>query len=518
MRKTLCTLALLLCGYTFAQDQWQQIFRTDPYLSNGYFIVNHDAWQRMGLAKIDIDINMSTLQSNGAIAKSTLQQFSITDNFYGKADLGFLDSIQANQIAYYDLSAYDTRGNVVFTYQGMGEPGPVWPEVCSRTCIAPSYSWTLHTFSDGVQSLIKLWPGSDNGSYYYFYVKAGDDWNWFVQHYSPSDFGLNGTWGQYLGNGSLAGDLVHHYEGGLAEPPDPLPLGATNMEGYPISTEYLEQGGYAVAKLLGPWANGDILETENISTGGSNLCVDNGNALLEFFNADLQVQAHLNGRPMLRCDGTLALGGGAGWGGPNGWLCTSTTEVMGTDEDGNPLVIGWSETVAECVVRPDGYTPSPVEVKVHHWDPLHKDPVLNIHIPSGKDTKLIPVPKTVLEPGLYEYTVTMDDGTILHHYEDYSTPVVINAVYADFSTINIYPVPVKDSFSADFDLLTPMDINMTVVDNMGDTYYQKSLHFPMAGRNKHVVRMDQQWPAGLYHAIFQYADGSSESLNFTVAQ
>jgi hypothetical protein len=182
-------------------------------------------------------------------------------------------------------------------------------------------------------------------------------------------------------------------------------------------------------------------------------------------------------------------------------------------------IVDWVESVTQCTYRHfELYHPHPVKVKVHHIGGSGKSPVVSIPIPTDKDPKLIPVPKTVLQPGLYEFSISMDDGTIMRRYQDFSSQVVINADFAAFSIINIYPVPVKDSFAVDFDLLAPMDINMTVVDNMGHTYYQKALHFPLAGRNKHVVDMTPQWPSGLYHAIFQYADGSSESLNFTVAE
>jgi len=61
-----------------------------------------------------------------------------------------------------------------------------------------------------------------------------------------------------------------------------------------------------------------------------------------------------------------------------------------------------------------------------------------------------------------------------------------------------------------------MSVAITVINNEGTQMYTKSLNFDVAGRNKHVVEMNSQWPNGLYHAILQYTDGSSESVTFNV--
>jgi hypothetical protein len=160
MRNTLLSLALLLAAATQAQNTWQSILSTDPYLSNGYFIVNADQRSQLNIAHIDIDIIMATLMPDGTMQKTTLQQFSITNNFYGKADLSFLDSVQDNQRAYYHLAAFDQGGHKLIDYEGLPVDGAsLWPEVCRQTCNAPSYSWTLHLYTDGAQSQIDLLPG-----------------------------------------------------------------------------------------------------------------------------------------------------------------------------------------------------------------------------------------------------------------------------------------------------------------------------------------------------------------------
>ncbi len=299
------------------------------------------------------------------------------------------------------------------------------------------------------------------------------------------------------------------------------------MQGYWIASALQYPGGYAIAKMLGPWNLGDGLEANNLSEGPGELCgspidsggnaIGNNDLLRQFFNDDQNVLAHLNGRPTLHCDGMISTGSGSGFSNGN---CSTTVNMQIDSTTGNLQVVSWVLTLINChsgtLTVHRNWAHEIIELWHGNGNGNGKDPILSISFPSDKDPMLIPVPKTVLEPGLYEFTTTMEDGSILHHYQDFSNPVVVNADFAAFTDINIYPVPVKDSFAADFDLLVPMDIALTVMDNMGHTYYQEALHFLMAGRNKHVVKMDQQWPNGLYHAIFQYADGSSETLNFIV--
>jgi hypothetical protein len=210
MRHALLAFALLLFSSMSAQDQWTKIFRTNPYLSNGYFIVNADDWQQMDLDHIDIDIIMATLMPDGSTQKTTIQSFSITDNFYGKANLGFLDSIQDNQMAYYKLTAYDRNDEVPITYEGLPQnPGPAWPEVCRQTCNANSYAWSLRLCSNGYQSIINLSEGTANGSYLYFYVKQ-NDWAQFMNQYTTSEFNIStaGDWNYAMFHD--APDEVYH--------------------------------------------------------------------------------------------------------------------------------------------------------------------------------------------------------------------------------------------------------------------------------------------------------------------
>lgn len=271
----------------------------------------------------------------------------------------------------------------------------------------------------------------------------------------------------------------------------------------------------------GQWS-GFGLETSVIPTGYGDLCYG-GDHLRQVFNSNAQVQFTLGQHPgvdPVTCSSMIDVtSGGNTWTSGSSSLCTSWT--INYEHNGDEIdIISWASEVVNCPTfvahRPEAKRPFSVEV-IHHHDGT-SDPVVDVLLPSEKDPKLIPFPKTELAPGLYEYRVILDDGSIIRHFEDYDQTVVLNADFASFSIINIHPVPVKDSFSVDFDLIAPMDIDMTIVDNTGNPYFQKDLSFTLAGRNKFVVDMDQQWPGGIYHAIFQYQDGSTESLNFNVAE
>ncbi len=204
-----------------------------------------------------------------------------------------------------------------------------------------------------------------------------------------------------------------------------------------------------------------------------------------------------------------------GW--QQNWCNQITNTILEMD------ILEWTVSVISC----DGdYTVINHEllseartVFVDHWGDHEINRVLTVEIGDGKDPKLVTVPRTPLEPGLYEFTIVKNDGTMIRQYQDFSAPLTITADFSSFVGINIYPVPVKgQEFAIDFDLDLPMEIGLSIVNNMGVPYFAKQLSFPVAGKNKFVVQMQSSWPSGIYHAIFQYGDGSSSSLNFTVAE
>ncbi len=129
------------------------------------------------------------------------------------------------------------------------------------------------------------------------------------------------------------------------------------------------------------------------------------------------------------------------------------------------------------------------------------------------------VDKTELLPGLYEFVAVLNNGQIMRHFEAFDEPRVVNADFANFINVNIYPVPVKgQDFAMDIDLLAPTSVGITIVNNMGKEYYSEQLNFDSPGKHKHVVDMGYQWPAGIYHAIFLYGDGSTTSKTFNVLE
>lgn len=511
MRHALLAATLFLLSATYAQEDYRKILRTDPYLSNGYFIVDPDDWQQLDISHIDVDIILATPNTGGATTKETIQSFTIEEPTFGKADLGFLSTLEEDQFGYYRLRAFDHSGNEPVDIEGFRdcvgcEP---WPLVCRQVCNAPAYAWSLDLYSDGGQSQIEMHEGTNEGMYFYFYVKDAD-WQWFRNHYSTSAFGLPGSGDNNGWNGIMGSDYCFHVSS--------IPDGGRNVEG--ISYGIGVGSGWAIAKGRGEWSS-FLVSTDVIGTGNGDLC-QSGDYLRQVFNSDALVQFTLsqNQAGPVTCTAMIDVtSGGNTWTSGSSALCTSWT--INYEHNGDEIdIISWASEVVNCPTfvahRPEAKRPFSVEV-IHHHDGT-SDPVVAVLLPSEKDPKLIPFPKTELAPGLYEYRVILDDGSIIRHFEDYDQTVVLNADFASFSIINIYPVPVKDSFSVDFDLMAPMDIDMTIVNNTGEPYFQKNLNFPLAGRNKFVVDMDQQWPGGIYHAIFQYADGSSESMNFNVVE
>jgi len=163
-----------------------------------------------------------------------------------------------------------------------------------------------------------------------------------------------------------------------------------------------------------------------------------------------------------------------------------------------------------------GTTYSAVLCEAWHGDGT-SDQVFGVSVPDGKDPKLIQVDKKELDPGLYEFIAVLNNGQILRHFIDFDEPQVINADFADFIQVNIYPVPVTEQdFAVDIDLLVPTQVELTIVNNMGKSYYEAHLDFDLPGRQKHVVKMDEPWPSGIYHAVLVYGDGSSTSKTFSV--
>lgn len=194
-----------------------------------------------------------------------------------------------------------------------------------------------------------------------------------------------------------------------------------------------------------------------------------------------------------------------------------------TDENGNVDLIAWPIAVTECATSPLTELPySFDQITSIYIDPSTTTTpgthTLQVNVDGVNDPRLVRIPKTTIQPGLYEIKVVLKDGRVLRHYEDFAAPITINSRFASFVDENIYPVPVTGNrFAVDMDLLFPMIINFTVVDNMGTPKYNATWTFPQAGRNKQVIDMNPLWNNGLYHAIFQFPDGSSDTKQFNIA-
>lgn len=508
MRQTVALLALLPFGIIHGQD-YKQILLADPYLSNGYFIVDEAKFQQLQLTHIDVDIMAHRLLVTGGTTEELIDSITITDSFFGKADLGFLGSLQAGEFGYYTLRGYNTVGAVPVAFGPVGGDGP-WTEICRETCNAPSYAWSVRKTAQNGSMKLELAEGIDaeTQSFYYFYV-ADADWIQFTDQHSPNEFGLDHIWMYYDSNPSTEVIQLTADEGGA-------PAEAYNIEGYTIPVHTPVHG---IRKGMGDWD--DIMNNsavEMIDDGTS--C--GGYQLMDLFNSYYDLVDH-QGDPLpeLTCSGLSTAGEGVSWGPGSTGICTSFTLTTFTGPDGTDL-IDWVVETVEC---PE-FELDPGEqndlssvsgVTVHRWDIAGKTKMLGFAIPEEGDPRLVPIPKTRLDTGLYEFMIVLRDGHIIRHFEDFSQPVILNAKFSSFVDVNVYPVPVTGrNFAVNFDLQVPMDINMSVVNNQGVSYYSHLLHYTIPGRNKHVVTMPTPWPSGIYHCIFQYPDGSSDSKNITV--
>lgn len=71
MKKTIAALVLTstLC-VAHAQDGWRQILSTDPWMSNGYFIVDHKKADQLQVETITVEIIADKLMANGVVRRT----------------------------------------------------------------------------------------------------------------------------------------------------------------------------------------------------------------------------------------------------------------------------------------------------------------------------------------------------------------------------------------------------------------------------------------------------------------
>ena len=502
-----------------AQEVWRSILRVDPEMANGYFILDEAKCQALDVRRVDVDLLLHKFQAGTGYTTSVLETITLlpTDH-YSHVDFTLVPPLDPGDIVGYHVQAIDEDDIIVAAFDRTDGSLPR-SEICRSTCNSNSYGWALVAMANDQQSntIIEIRDATNNyGQYLYFYVPA-TDWSTFSQQFSPGDFCLSAAdeWSEMPYIDQL--EVVQVDDVG----------GMTNYLGYEIPIPYGDPDipGYAVRKAKGPWCNFYAVTGE---LSGTDYCTS-PEILRDHFNSDVTVQNQMYIQEVpnpLTCDAAYLSGGGPGWnewgsGDGTGQCVSFSYSEVDSDGDGILDVGNWVSEVIDCPnTTPPIYQPGLADVSsidIKPWFTATPGPLVHIDIPDENDPKLVPVPRTQLDPGLYEYMVVMRDGVIWRKFEAYDHPVTVSASFASFTEAAVYPVPVDgNSFSVDFETLAPLAVDITVINNQGTVYYQKSDSFTIAGRNKHVVTMQNQWPSGLYHVLIGYGDGSTDSISITV--
>lgn len=500
------------------------IFRIDPYRANGHFIMDPQVFDSLELDHVGVDIIATPHgeePSNGTVIKTlTLDR----QNPWKRISGAELDAEPAGSFFHYRVRGYDLLNDVVFDEEPARWNGDSSYVACTQTCNGNNYAWLLTNYSNYTNTLQTIYL--DNAPFC-FYVPISK-WDDFKQTQNPYNIGLT-AWSTYE-NGGTHADCFRV---------DEIPPGAREINGEPVIPGHVGHQGWAIQKKKGPWLN--LYDWSDHQVGTGQICVSDGENLVNYFNSAASVQqniANLPGNP-----GPLACPNGLlsqiFVDGPGGELALGCewieliNHAANVDIDGNVDIMEVVLYVLSCREGGEGFdwppTPAPSTglsgvggVQINKWSGK-EGPILGVSVPTPSteggpiDPKLIPVKKALLEPGLYELVILMKNGQIIRHFEELKQSVTVGASFDSFVQATIYPVPVKEThFAIDFDLLAPMNIRLTIVDNNGMSYYQRQLEFELGGKNKHVVRMNTRWPNGVYHAVLGYSDGSSGSRSFVV--
>lgn len=515
----LAALFGFLSNSIHAQEALLRLLLIEPSHANGYFILDQNKMLQEGVSKVDVIALVDKVLPGGQMERRTLNQFEIDNGHFARLDPAHRIGLTADETVHYRLIGRTTTGDVIVDVAEIPVGGCAWPAVCKVNCESADYAWSLIGFSNGAQTFIDLRNGSVDGVSFYFYVPQAL-WNDFKQQHPPSDFGFVTNW-NFL-EAQAVNTNVNQPQWEIVYV-NALSGGERMLNGYPVSGNYVGQPGYGIRKDRGPWRNlyspsGDLAQPGQI-------CLD----LRTFYNADGQVlsaMAAANVGP-LTCwplPGSLHTGE-VPWGNGGPSDCFIEITLGGFDHN----LAAWADALMDCFSQ-STYTGGPgqggglgtgglldvADIVVSAWLPSSCNEVMRL-VPNSKDPRLASVPRTMIEPGLYEFRIRLKNGTILRHFEEVTEQTIMTADFSEFVDINIYPVPVKEAmFAVDFELDNPMTINMTIVNNMGVNYYTGSAQFDFGGRNKHVVRMTEQWPNGLYHAHFQFPNGSMQGRSFMV--
>lgn len=519
MKPLLTTLLLTLCMSSYGQEALLRLLRIEPAHANGYFILDKKKMDQEGVTSVKVIALVDKMLPNGEMERRTLGQFTVTNGHYWRLDPALKNALNANETLHYRVVGMNSLGDDVVEAEELCNGCWAWPAVCRVSCNSATYAWTLTGYSNGAQTSIDLQNGHADGQPFYFYIPEDLWYDFKLAYPSPSHFSLPGNW-TYL-------ETMAH-----TEPPNPyqatwefiyvnqVSSEERMLNGLPVGQLYGGSPAYAIRKDRGPWKNlntyvGPLAQPAQICQ-----------ILREAYNGDPEVQATMlaNGIPQLSC---AALGsihtGSVDWGNGGASDCFNSINLF--DYGGN--LASWGDALLDCYSNSTSTgEPGPIggsgglldvaDVVVNHWEPESTGTLVRV-APNAKDPRLVSVPRTVAEPGFYEVRIRLKDGTILRHFEEFTAELVITADFSDFVDIVVYPVPVKEPiFSVDFDLDEPTTVTMNVVNNVGHNYYSKTFNFELAGLNKHVVRMSEPWPNGLYHAHFQFSDGTVRSRSIMV--
>lgn len=528
MRRPLLLLGILALSTVRAQFAVPEIFRIDPYQANGYFIVDETYFNNKGLDHVVVDIIRTDHTAQGPV-RTTIASLTIDNTqFWDNVKADQLEEIAPTSVVHYRVRGFAANGSVVEDIEPARWNGDPSYHACHQVCIGDNYAWQLTSRSNYTQTLSTI---DILEAPFYFYVPAGEFQAFMDANDPPTELGLS-AWSTYVNSSAISNPSCF--------PLQVTPEYATGPNG--IGLDPNTGAVWAIHKKKGPWRG--LYGYTDVAAGTGQVCVNDGENLVNYFNADPIVQDHIadlptNPGPLACPNGTLyplnydVAGGEIAVGCE--WI-----ELMGysaeTSPDGDIDIIEVVLYALRCTEGEEGdgweeWPPVPApavslsdvsSVMINKWSD-GGGRVLSVGIPQPPanggpiDPKLIPVEKAELQPGLYEVLIVMNDGTMRRRFEEITTTKKVGADFDSFVQTNIYPVPVKDTeFAIDFDLYTPMDIDLTITNNMGNTFYTKELNFSVAGTNKHVVEMVTQWPNGIYHAILHYTDGTSGTRSFTV--
>lgn len=300
--------AMALATLSFAQYSWDDILYVNPYLANGYFMINPDQWSALEVDHLSVDIFLVDEDQGGKRHYDKVETITINGPTYANVDFGFMDGATDEASGYYHLKGFDQDGKVVLDVNASPRNcvgcDSDWDRYCGQVCNAQSYAWKLQLYSSISlgQSYIKLQDAFIDGSFLYFYVPDGQ-WEQFKLQYYSGDLGYPFSWDELLDNEENFGNQVFQVS--------VLPDDARDIEGYFIPSYLHDEGGYAIAKHLGPWRQMMGSATELLASDYGGLCYQGGDFLKNLFNADQGIQTRYAQHDLdpLACLGLLVEGG-----------------------------------------------------------------------------------------------------------------------------------------------------------------------------------------------------------------